>query len=152
MGFALFSDLSPPSPIAIASSRQKRPWFLVTAMLTDPLPPPWYILCHRSFHLPPHWNWCPCASPVYIKSSSALPLSSVSVVLLPCLLLPMIYRAFPLFIFCLFLFLCCACSCTLIGIRTTHRAGFVSICTISLHLAFASSHSSSTTSLIPAPF
>jgi hypothetical protein len=83
-----------------------------------------------SFATLPHRNRCPRALLVYIKPSSTLPSLSVSVVLLPCLLSSTIHRAFIPHVLCLFLFLCRACLCTLIGIRTTHRASSVSICAI----------------------
>jgi len=132
----------PPSPLVVASTRHFV--FLVT-ILTNPkststccrprissiahpmqasftLLPLWYVLCH-----PPLEPVSTSFSCVYKPAKC----SSVSVVFLPCLLLPLIRCAtLPLRVLCLFLFLCRTCSCTSTSIH--HRTSFVSICAISL--------------------
>lgn len=83
--------------------------------------PLWYVLCH-----PPLEPVSTSFSCVYKPAKC----SSVSVVFLPCLLLPSIRCATLRLVLCLFLFLCRTCSCTSISIH--HRTSFVSICAISL--------------------
>lgn len=124
-------------------------------MLINLKVPRFTVIC-RSRHafshvnlLYPHWNWCPRVPPV-LSVCQATFLSSVSVVLLLCLLLPTISRAF-LFSLCLFSISMSYLFMHFYRHTATHRASSVFICAVFPRPCFRQFYPPTTLSHLPHP-